>query len=105
MKTNVSIELTDEQRSTLANIIDGKTNKRMATRKEVVDLCTQYIASLIGESAQEAPSKPQTRVVRPTNPSLNPSLQIDPEDRNRLEGKSAGYIRGWNMVKHLRARR
>ena len=101
MKTNVSIELTDEQRSTLANIIDGKTNKRLATRKEVVDLCTQYIASLIGESAPEAPSEPQNRVVLATCQNRHdPSLNVDPEDRKHLEGKSAGYIRGWNMVKH-----
>lgn len=101
MKTNVSIELTDEQRSTLANIIDGKTNKRLATRKEVVDLCTQYIAGLVGENASEAPSEPQNRVVLATCQNRHdPSLNVDPEDRKHLEGKSAGYIRGWNMVKH-----
>ena len=101
MKTNVSIELTDEQRSTLANIIDGKTNKRLATRKEVVDLCTQYIAGLVGENASEAPSEPQNRVVLATcQNNFDPSLTPDAEDRQRLAGKSAGYIRGWNMVKH-----
>lgn len=101
MKTNVSIELTDEQRSTLANIIDGKSNKRLATRKEVVDLCTQYIAGLVGENASEAPSEPQNRVVLATcQNNFDPSLTPDAEDRQRLAGKSAGYIRGWNMVKH-----
>lgn len=40
MKTNVSINLSDEQRSRLADLLDGKQTKRLATRKEVAALVT-----------------------------------------------------------------
>lgn len=35
MKTNVPIELDDDQRSHLADLIDGKHSKRLATRREI----------------------------------------------------------------------
>jgi hypothetical protein len=36
MKTNVKIELTDDERNRLAVLFDGKHSKRQATRKEIV---------------------------------------------------------------------
>ena len=107
MKTNVSIELSDEQRDVLADILDGKVTKRLATRKEVVELCEQHIERLLGGMAKPEPSNKvvlATATNVRTDPDLqhkvDPSLRIDPEDRVALAGKDAGYIRGWNMVKH-----
>jgi len=101
VKTNVPIDLTDAQRSELANMLDGKVTQRLATRKEIVKLCEAYIAGLVGEDAAEAPVKPQNRVVLATCQNrYDPSLNGDDEDRDHLAGKSEGYIRGWNMVKN-----
>lgn len=36
MKTNVKVELTDDERNRLAILFDGKHSKRLATRKEIV---------------------------------------------------------------------
>ena len=35
MKTNVPIDLSDDQRSHLADLFDGKHSKRLATRREI----------------------------------------------------------------------
>lgn len=43
MKTNAPIELTDDQRSHLANLIDGKQTKRKATRGEICALVAACI--------------------------------------------------------------
>lgn len=46
MKTNVAITLTDEQRSHLANLLDGKPSKRLATRAEVNALVNAFVQAL-----------------------------------------------------------
>ena len=54
MKTNVSIELNDEQRNVLASLIDGKVTNRLARRAEVlglVDACIERALSLTREDA------------------------------------------------------
>ena len=43
MKTNVPIELTDDQRVHLANLVDGKQTKRKITRGEI---CTLVVACI-----------------------------------------------------------
>ena len=47
MKTNISIELSDEQRSKLARAIDGKESKRLATRTEVVAIATAAVLDAV----------------------------------------------------------
>lgn len=90
MKTNVSIETTDQQRNLIANLIDGKATSRMASRKEITDLCQRHISGLVGES----------RVVTPSDkPSMPDLFRIDEADKTILHGKSPGYIYGWNKVK------
>ena len=54
MKTNVSIELDDEQRNRLACELAGKPVKRMATRQEVRDLVVAVVAGLVAEPASQA---------------------------------------------------
>ena len=93
MKTNVPIELTDDQRSRLADLIDGKSSKRKATRKEVIALCQQHIGGLVSqcELRGEMPTRHEW--------DQNPVYLIDPEDMAFLKDKPAGYVRGWNLVK------
>ena len=50
MKTNVSIELTDEERDYIANRIDGKVTKRLATRKEISDLTLYIMSRVVGDN-------------------------------------------------------
>ena len=47
MKTNVSLELDDQDRNTLANFIDGKKSARLATRTEVVEVSRSLVTALI----------------------------------------------------------
>jgi hypothetical protein len=56
MKTNVPIELTDDQRSHIANLIDRKQTKRKATRSEISTLAASFFIRLldgnVGDSNQ-----------------------------------------------------
>ena len=53
MKTNVSIELSDSERSYIANKIDNKTTKRLATRSEISALVKYLVAAVTnGEGAK-----------------------------------------------------
>lgn len=47
MKTNVSIELTDDQRLDLAQKYNNTTNKKLLTRTELKDIVLNYIEELI----------------------------------------------------------
>ena len=95
MITNFSIKLSDEERCSLANVIDCKISKRMASRKEVVNIARQHIGGLIG---QETTNMPFT-IAKETK---NPLYIIAREDNDLLKGKCSGYIRGWNLVKRKR---
>lgn len=46
MKVNVPIKIDDEARNNLAQVIDGKPTKRLATRKEVNEVCQGLVAAL-----------------------------------------------------------
>lgn len=96
MKTNVKIELSDEQRNQLAILLDGKTSARKVTRKEVIALCEQHIGGLVGQASSTFDEENEDLS---TPPELNSIYQIDAEDRYLLAGKAAGYVRGWNLVK------
>jgi hypothetical protein len=50
MKTNISIELTDEERDYIANRIDGKVTKRLATRKEISDLALYIMSRVVSDN-------------------------------------------------------
>lgn len=95
MKTNVSIELSDGERNTLANVIDGKVTGRYATRKEVTALCLQHIGGLTNISASRETSTEQIKQV--TGSDL---YVIDPGDHQLMSmPNNPGYVRGWNTVK------
>ena len=47
MKTNIQIELTDEQRNIVANAYHNKADKQLITRKELADLIQTFIDELL----------------------------------------------------------
>jgi hypothetical protein len=92
MKTNVSIELDDEQLKKLFCALHSKTySNSKATRKDIVATCQQHIGGLIGQIEDPAPSHKAV--------SASTLYTIDPEDQVVLRGKPPGYVRGWNLVK------
>ena len=93
MKTKITITLSDDERSRLANMIDQKSNKRLISRSEVVDLCQRHIGGLIGGQYRDE------RIDR-----LQPKADItkpDPEDIAVMaQPNNPEYCRGWNKVKN-----
>ena len=51
MKVNIGIELDDGQRDCLADWLDGKTSKRLATRKDVVGMVDALVMGIIDSHA------------------------------------------------------
>ena len=49
MKTNISIELSDQQRNKLSNILTKKQTKKLATRKDVNMIAKLLFASLLSQ--------------------------------------------------------
>lgn len=87
MNVNVQISIDDKARSHLADLIDGKTSKRLVTRAEVNALCRMFLEHLLTENLG---NKIDTHV---------PSV-ADDADADILAGKHPNYVRGWNQVKH-----
>ncbi len=105
MKTNVSIELNDEQRTQLAYWIDSQggvwpnQRKRMATRKEVVALCQQHIGGLAEAINGQAEKLHSNDQAQPTKGAVD-LLKADPEDIPLMaKPNNPSYVRGWNQVK------
>ena len=58
MKTNVKVELTDDERNRLAILFDGgKQSKRMATRKEIV----LFVDACLGAALDAHPMRVERR--------------------------------------------
>ncbi len=47
MSTNVRVTLTEEERDLLANLIDSKTTKRLATRAEISSLVNYIVKRVL----------------------------------------------------------
>ena len=103
MKTNVSIELSDEQRDHLANLIDGKVTKRLATRKDVVDMVLSFVSGMAEEQSFSPTTVDEKKSVQSASTvyrqNSNDLLRIDPEDAEHLKDKCESYIKGWNDTK------
>ena len=101
MKTNIQIELTDEQRNQLKILIDGKPSKKMVSRKEVIALCQQHISGLVNSSAN-GDDEARMRIMV-ANSKSTPAMNLyraDPEDIPLMaRPDDPGYVRGWNTVK------
>ena len=85
MIVNIRIEISDEQRNTLACAIAGKAVKRLATREDV----TAYVEGAIARIEVKAEDSVDSQLARP--------LPI--VERLRAEGRSddyiTSYLRGW----------
>lgn len=93
MKTNISIEINDDQRRLLADLVDGKKSARLIKRAELVQLCRQHIGGLLGQADALGPA-PTAKPGRPD------PYRLDAEDRALMaRPDDPGYRRGWNLVK------
>lgn len=99
MKTNIQIELSNEQRNRLKVALDGKHSKKLLSRAEVVKLAQDFFEALLEvEFAAPARSvKGQTAEVRSIYE--HPFYKIAPGDEEQLAGKPLGYIYGWNKAR------
>ena len=108
MKTNVSIELTDDQRDALATMIDGKDTTRLATRKEITAIAQNHIGGMarvaeadafedVYEDDQEAAALVKAGI--PPDGDLYVVDHTDPLTRTMAKPDDPSYIRGWNQVK------
>ena len=61
MKTNVKVELTDDERSRLADLFDGKHSKRLATRADIVSFVNACLDAALDADPirHDQPSSPQ----------------------------------------------
>lgn len=92
MKVNVNLDLDDQSRLMLADLIDGKETKRLATRSEIRTLCANLIDALVDiQSGQD---------LTPTE-AHNGSLSGGERDlvqKLKAEGRPVNYIRGQLQV-------
>jgi hypothetical protein len=111
MKTNVSIELTDDQRRALANAIDGKANQRMASRSDVNAVAQGAVDALLAIAGAEFERaervEPDPITARQTklpswqdHPNLTRYANEIAEGIARARAKIPGfseqsYLRGW----------
>jgi hypothetical protein len=107
MKTNVSIELTDEERDAIATVLDGKMTKRLATRGDIVELVTKFIGGFTADASYKAGKEvPETArfnadptITRGPITKLRDLYRIRDGEAAMLKGKSDSYIRGWNSAR------
>ena len=98
MKTNLGIELTDDERDALANLIDGKDTTRLATRKEITAMVVQHI----GGMCRFAESSTFDEVAEEDGSPKGDLYVIDMDDplsKTMAKPEDPSYIRGWNQVK------
>ena len=103
MKTNLGIELTDDERDALANLIDGKDTTRLATRKEISAIAQNHIGGLARRAEAETYEDvhSEDHDARPLAAD-NPIYVIDESDpltRAMADPDNPSYVRGWNTVK------
>lgn len=85
MKVNVKVSVSDSERDTLANYLDGKESARLATRKDVNNFLYGCLdAALLGQSSVD---------------TYDCQLDYDAEiERLHKEGFNESYIRGWMKI-------
>ena len=104
MKTNLGIELTDDERDALANLIDGKDTTRLATRKEISAIAQNHIGGLARHAEAETYEDIHVMDHADTSRSVhdNPLYVVDHSDpltRAMAHPGNSSYVRGWNTVK------
>ena len=64
MKTNISIELDDAQRSHLSNVFHNKSTSKMISRKELNNLINLMINDLLDKGSDASASDVTKRILR-----------------------------------------
>ena len=97
MKTNISINLSDEERNSIAMILAGKKVKAMVSRKELSQMVQGFVHGLL-----EYRPQPTAKVVsiNAYPPTITPALQARLDEHGYSVNHPArlGFIRGWNAV-------
>lgn len=96
MNVNVKLTITDEERDILADYLDGKASKRLATRKDVNSFVQGCIAA-----ATDGAATPEAEAATASD---LPEWAYREADRLAAEGHDPSYIRGWLKVKLKRRR-
>ena len=109
MKTNVAIELDDDQRRALANAIDGKVNQRMASRADVNAVAQGAVDALLaiagGLTKREERVEPDPITARQTRePSWmdHPNLTRYADEIEKGMAKARASIPGFSEESYLR---
>ena len=109
MKTNVSIELSDDQRRALANAIDGKANQRMASRSDVNAVAQGAVDALLAiagsqfERAERVEPDPITaRQTRRPSWEDHPNLTRYANEIKEGMAKARASIPAFNEQSYLR---
>jgi len=108
MKTNLGIELTDDERDALANLIDGKDTTRLATRKEITAIAQKHLGGLarVAEAAtfedvEDEDTEGSARTYEDGTPTgvLYVVDHTDPLTRTMAKPDNPSYVRGWNQAR------
>lgn len=93
MIVNIRIEIDDDTRNRIANIIDGKRTKRLAKRIECVRIAEQHFGGLAHSEHKRPENLPQ-------KPAPGSMYTADHEDVPLMaQPNNPGYVYGWNKVK------
>lgn len=108
MMTNLgTVELTDDQRDAIANMIDGKDTTRLATRKEITAIVQFHVAGLAryaeAKTFEEVHDEDRDAVMADADGTPMSDLYVvddtDPLSRTMALPDDPSYVRGWNQVK------
>jgi hypothetical protein len=97
MKTNVSIELSDEERGLLADFLDNNETTRLATRKEITVIATAHIAGLVAMVGNSEPSG-AIEMISAGRPASDIYKARANERRLMAHPDNPSYVRGWNLA-------
>lgn len=100
MKTQVTIDLNNEQRNDLKIKLDGKASKKVLSRDEVRTLCQDMFEGLLAAELSKATPGPSGKVAEVVSIYDHPFYKVAPEDVEHLAGRSLGFIYGYNKVKY-----
>lgn len=89
MKVNINLEVSDAQRNWLAQLLDGKPVKRLATRDDVRETIVKFVTSWAEAPVSPPPEKAAERGVQ------LPASAREIEARLHEEGRSEAYIQSY----------
>tara|TARA_R110002049_G_scaffold49247_6_gene141088 strand:+ start:15721 stop:16023 length:303 start_codon:yes stop_codon:yes gene_type:complete len=98
VKTNVSINLTDEERNIIAKRLQGKEVKSMVTRKELGDLVQGFVHGLLDYEPQTETAKVTQIGQRSLPVTAKLQMYLDKRGYDEDHPSRLGFIRGWHSA-------